>query len=871
MSRILRLLAIFCVTLFVGSAFAATGYVCDEDRVYTACATGYYMVNGSESFDWDESGNWCQPCSSPGNTATFCPGGLDAPLYAVTLSMNDGTGDNFRTIYASETLGWYTGTTGTSVGTSISSLSSIPTRAPTTSGANTTTYTFNGFYTSATGGTQWIDATGKFVDNTLYESVYAPKTLYARWSEETSTGCPAGYYVNGGNCTACPAGKYQPNNGSDATACEPCGAGKWSEDGASSCSNISAGCYGTNGETSCPYVCDNGYYSPAGASACTKCTGNYTNSGDNAADHAFQRSCQIKCDPGYAVVVPGGNCVTSEGFGTGVFFTSPSVRTVAWGDITPFSFCPVPYSSGNDRYTQGAACVAGNAAAGKVVTATPMVKYIKFSMVDNTTQTLYLVEVMPRSQNGDPITVEYSQEYSSTSGITYPIRAVDGVYKSSDVVVGGGLISNKTTLSGVNLEYTVKLPGDGVPVASVDIIFNPSYLYQSINYVISTSMDGETWTPIYSTQTASSGTLAARMYSSSASSAAMLLTRRFLLYGETSSPAGSFAPARYIYLVPGNSSLGSTACPTGSYTNAVGQSACVPCQNGTTTSAAGATSCNATCANNANVDIWKTAEWSNNTVSNVCTITACDSTYVLNNNVCSACACTKGVDATSCTVTGTSANNECQFSFACATGYETASGATSGKFTGVPGSVNNLLTACNAKCVKVTLNPGHDLSESVIYSKYNDKTTWYSDETCSTKTTTTNVAVRPDYVLAGYWAPTINAEALEDIEQDTSLPASASGLLRIAPPTLESMLSEVSSLTLPSAYVGGLTADETWYARWARKCEAGTGALCSGPYYYQKDDTAGTREVEYINCCLPGYNKAGMSVSPDGTICPTDS
>ena len=148
----------------------------------------------------------------------------------------------------------------------------------------------------------------------------------------------------------------------------------------------------------------------------------------------------------------------------------------------------------------------------------------------------------------------------------------------------------------------------------------------------------------------------------------------------------------------------------------------------------------------------------------------------------------------------------------------------------------------------------------MIYSKYNDKTTWYSDATCSTKTTTSNVAVRPGvYVLAGYCAPETNAEALADIDQDTSLPAKASGLLRIAPPTSESdlplMLPGVSSLTLPSERVGRITADETWYARWARMCNAGAGASCFGPYYYQDDDTAGTRKVEYINCCLPGYNK----------------
>ena len=79
-------------------------------------------------------------------------------------------------------------------------------------------------------------------------------------------------------------------------------------------------------------------------------------------------------------------------------------------------------------------------------------------------------------------------------------------------------------------------------------------------------------------------------------------------------------------------------CAKGSY-SAAGASGCTACQpsgaTGTsgTTSAAGSSSCNASCSKS-NVSEWETASWSNNSVSNLCKIKKCKSGYSLSSNSC---------------------------------------------------------------------------------------------------------------------------------------------------------------------------------------------------------------------------------------------
>ena len=100
-------------------------------------------------------------------------------------------------------------------------------------------------------------------------------------------------------------------------------------------------------------------------------------------------------------------------------------------------------------------------------------------------------------------------------------------------------------------------------------------------------------------------------------------------------PSGSFRNSK-----GGKTANDCTKCVIGSYTNTAGKPSCTPCQaNGATgangtTSAVGATSCNASC-NNAHVSVWETAVWNtNNTLTNNCKIKTCATGYTLGSNTC---------------------------------------------------------------------------------------------------------------------------------------------------------------------------------------------------------------------------------------------
>ena len=78
---------------------------------------------------------------------------------------------------------------------------------------------------------------------------------------------------------------------------------------------------------------------------------------------------------------------------------------------------------------------------------------------------------------------------------------------------------------------------------------------------------------------------------------------------------------------------GAASCARGAYSGS-DKNACTACQNGQTTSATGAISCNATCSNADNVTEWNTATWQENYVSNHCSIKTCATGYKLENNKC---------------------------------------------------------------------------------------------------------------------------------------------------------------------------------------------------------------------------------------------
>ncbi len=95
-----------------------------------------------------------------------------ANTYTITLNKQSGSGGT-STLYLKYNTGWYSNSGAT---TSVSSITK-PSR---------TGYTFNGYYTETSGGTQIINSSGSIISGkTTY--VAANDTLYARWSVNTYT------------------------------------------------------------------------------------------------------------------------------------------------------------------------------------------------------------------------------------------------------------------------------------------------------------------------------------------------------------------------------------------------------------------------------------------------------------------------------------------------------------------------------------------------------------------------------------------------------------------------------------------------------------------------------------------------------------
>ena len=152
--------------------------------------------------------------------------------------------------------------------------------------------------------------------------------------------------------------------------------------------------------------------------------------------------------------------------------------------------------------------------------------------------------------------------------------------------------------------------------------------------------------------------------------------------GQTTCAAGTYCPGGSVIYKGGtvsgrNTTGGSTTCPAGSFCaagvsagtecvlgsySAAGASTCTACQDGKTTSAKGATSCNATCSNASGVSDWETASWATtNAMTNLCTIAAsagCSANYYKNNNACSTCSSGTGSKYTF-SAAGTTSVNSC--------------------------------------------------------------------------------------------------------------------------------------------------------------------------------------------------------------------
>ena len=109
----------------------------------------------------------------------------------------------------------------------------------------------------------------------------------------------------------------------------------------------------------------------------------------------------------------------------------------------------------------------------------------------------------------------------------------------------------------------------------------------------------------------------------------------------------------------GTATYTGTACQTGSYQDATGQTVCKPCAAGKTNSGTGNTAaCTTSCTAISNLSTWATTTWSNGTVGNLCTVDKCAANSYKSGNTCPT--CSSGTDSKyTKSAVGTTSVNSC--------------------------------------------------------------------------------------------------------------------------------------------------------------------------------------------------------------------
>ena len=212
MGKIRSFLGIFALIIAVlssGSAFAATGYVCESYRKYTGCAENYYMATSADDLSYNNTpvaGNICAPCPAE---ATYCPGGTESPVYKLTLEQRLATTPATITeIYFQESPRRWCTDKEDCAGSVITQLSGnkLPQRAG---------YVFNCYSNDENDGDgdQYISETGLIDGSGDVTAKYLQQypVWYAHW-KGVSYNCAAGTYWNSETltCEICTTGHYCP-------------------------------------------------------------------------------------------------------------------------------------------------------------------------------------------------------------------------------------------------------------------------------------------------------------------------------------------------------------------------------------------------------------------------------------------------------------------------------------------------------------------------------------------------------------------------------------------------------------------------------------------------------------------------------------
>ena len=148
---------------------------CDVTLPSISAPTGYSVVGWSTTKDATTGTAAGQTYSNSSNT-TKLYGNVKANVYTITLNKQDGTG-GVNSVYEKYGAGYYKESSATTQITTSANAITVPTR---------TGYTFLGYYTTASGGTKYIEADGKLSSSASATNFTDAGNLYAHWSKAAS-------------------------------------------------------------------------------------------------------------------------------------------------------------------------------------------------------------------------------------------------------------------------------------------------------------------------------------------------------------------------------------------------------------------------------------------------------------------------------------------------------------------------------------------------------------------------------------------------------------------------------------------------------------------------------------------------------------
>ena len=159
---------------------------------YTASSDGSQVLNADGSFTGTAVSGYTTASAWNVTANKTLYAQCTPTIFAITLNNQDATTAGTTEIYEKYNTGYYTDSAATTQMSTTANGITVPTRDG---------YTFEGYYTAANGGTQYIDATGKLTSSASTTQFTAAGTLYAHWSkpvsELTNSVSPTSYIYDG--------------------------------------------------------------------------------------------------------------------------------------------------------------------------------------------------------------------------------------------------------------------------------------------------------------------------------------------------------------------------------------------------------------------------------------------------------------------------------------------------------------------------------------------------------------------------------------------------------------------------------------------------------------------------------------------------